>query len=143
VTVGAQEAIRALLHRYARACDDHDPAAVTACFTPDGTFTSSAGTFAGHEQIAAFYASALTGSGPMAPPAESLHQMSNVDVTLVTPTTAHTSLDALVHRWSPHDHTLTIRALRYEDEVHELGTNWLLHHRTHTLRWHTTVPTYR
>ena len=55
----AQSAARRLHARYAQACDDADPDAVTALFRDDGELWAGDRRLRGHDEIRAFYAHAL------------------------------------------------------------------------------------
>ncbi|HET6951198.1 MAG TPA: nuclear transport factor 2 family protein [Acidimicrobiales bacterium] len=131
-----------LLHGYAHAVDDADAAAVVACFTPAGRFSTRDGSVdvRGPAQLMAYFGHVF--AGPMAPPGVvTTHLMGNV-VVAVDPggISATTLLDAVVYRWSAGGGTVTARGLRYRDRVERTAAGWLLAEREHDLRWQGEMP---
>jgi uncharacterized protein (TIGR02246 family) len=130
--------VRAVLDEYFRCVDAHDFEGAGDCFTPDAESEFAGRRLApGRPAIVDFLRGAMSGSR------SSRHFATNVAVERVDEDLVRTETAALVFAIGPDDGTsprLTIRGVRYRDELRRRDGEWRIARRVHRGEWMADAP---
>ena len=125
--------IRAVLDRYLSALDFGDYAALTECFTADAvlSYDTRPYRFVGGEQLARWVQSAHQAHHACA-----THILGSVEITPSATTAAARSLVVANLAKSTRDgFAVTVRGIRYDDELRRAPQGWQISRRTHSPLW--------
>lgn len=126
--------VRDVISSYAHAVDDRDVDRIVACFTAQAhvEFDGGSQVVEGRETLRSFFGGALSQG-------TSTHVMSDVLVE-VDGDRAHAETQAVAfHAHAGHE-AVTIRGLRYSDDVVRTADGWRIARRVHRSLWECTAP---
>jgi hypothetical protein len=133
--LSARLAVRDTLDRYMACIDLTDWEGVAACFAPDAQslYNNDPTVLIGGREVARFIQRAIAAY------ASTVHDLGNCRIE-VDGASAHAASRALIGVYLRETQTASIRAISYDDELHEIDGSWLITRRRHEPLWQFDAP---